>query len=106
MRCSDTIETDGQTVTVSELTVGEIRAWFKEMTVQDDEFDLVRHELFDDADLDAVGRMTDIRDLDEWTPSQLEPVIEACRRVNPRFFALRDRLQTAGRKILEARAAI
>lgn len=105
-RHAETIEIDGQTVTISELTTGEVRALLKSLatTIHDGGFDAVDFELFPGVDLITVRRMIEPTDLDAWTPSQLERIIEKCRLVNPHFFAMRDRMMEAGRKIQEARA--
>ena len=47
--------------------------------------------------------MTDLKagQAENLTPSQLRLVFEGCREVNPDFFGLRDRIESAGRQILE-----
>ncbi|MBF0155142.1 MAG: hypothetical protein HQL64_15495 [Magnetococcales bacterium] len=103
---TSTVEIEGKTFTITELTLGEIRSLFKRMTELEagGSFDVVDFGLFPEIDLVTVGRMANIEDMDVLTPSQLKVVIEKCRQVNPDFFRMRDRLMTAGRQIQEARA--
>ncbi|MBF0602136.1 MAG: phage tail assembly protein [Nitrospirae bacterium] len=87
-------------VTVRELTVSEVRAWFKDLSgMRDNSIDLVNEALMADASLGDMVRMSNITmdDLDNLTPSQIETLLAVCREVNPHFFQLRHRLSEAAR---------
>ncbi|MBF0137467.1 MAG: hypothetical protein HQL65_14615 [Magnetococcales bacterium] len=100
VRRTKEVELEGQKITIRELTVAEVRHWFKDLEqVQEGSIDLVNEGIVADASLGDVVRMTDLQvaDLDEMTPSTIETLIVACREINPNFFRLRDRLLKAAR---------
>lgn len=90
----------GRLVKVRELTVGEIRAWLRDLE-NVETVDLVDGGLFDAFSLSDVGRVTDLsaEEIDGMTPSEIEAVVEAAREVNENFFALRSRLAEVGRQM-------
>ena len=92
----DAMDINGRRVTVRELTVREVHAWFKELDsrVQHGGFDLVDETLFADANLEDLLIMTDLNreEMDGFTPSQLAAVLEKVREVNSHFFDQRRRL--------------
>lgn len=97
MRVIREIEIGGRKVQVKELTVGEIRAWLKD--AQFGASDVVDVLLFEDIDLPALARMTDLdaAAIEAMTPGDLRRVIDAAREVNADFFAMRDRVTASGR---------
>lgn len=92
---------NAQVVTVRELTVGEIRAWMKRAA--EGGGDVVDDTLLQEVSLPDLFSMTDLKadQVEGMTPSQLRQVVNGCREVNPDFFGLRDRIESAGRQILE-----
>lgn len=90
-------------VEVKELTVGEVRAWVTE-TAATTWRDPIQATVWEDVGLDELARMTDAsaEDLESFTPSELEPVIEAARKLNPSFFRLRAALHWAARQTAPA----
>lgn len=101
MTLTKTIQLPDLMVTVRELTVGEIRAWMKRTA--DGGYDPVDDTLLQEVSLADLYGMTDLKagQAENLTPSQLRLVFEGCREVNPDFFGLRDRIESAGRQILE-----
>ena len=101
MTLTKTIQLPDLMVTVRELTVGEIRAWMKRTA--DGGYDPVDDTLLQEVSLADLYGMTDLKagQSENLTPSQLRLVFEGCREVNPDFFGLRDRIESAGRQILE-----
>lgn len=101
MTLTKTIQLPDLLVTVRELTVGEIRAWMKRTA--DGGYDPVDDTLLQEVSLADLYGMTDLKagQAENLTPSQLRLVFEGCREVNPDFFGLRDRIESAGRQILE-----
>lgn len=87
-----TLDHRNLTVTVAELTVGDIRDWLREVQELQG-FDLVDGALFQEegASIDDVLRMTDLDkgEIDRLTPADLAKVLEKCRKVNPHFFRFR-----------------
>lgn len=100
MTLTKTIDLPGLVVTVRELTVGEIRAWMKRTA--EGGHDPVDDTLLQEISLADLYAMTDLQpgQAEGLTPSQLRRVFEGCREVNPDFFGLRDRIESAGRQIL------
>ncbi len=100
MTLTKTIQLPDLVVTVRELTVGEIRAWMKR--VAEGGHDPVDDTLLQEISLADLCNMTDLKpeQAEGLTPSQLRLVFEGCREVNPDFFGLRDRIESAGRQIL------
>lgn len=100
MTLTKTITLPELVVTVRELTVGEIRAWMKR--IAEGGHDPVDDTLLQEVSLADLYAMTDLQagQAESLTPSQLRRVFEGCREVNPDFFGLRDRIESAGRQIL------
>lgn len=89
-------------VTVRELTVGEVRVMFKRMAEMQNP-DPVDETLLEEISLVDLKLMTDLPDnlADDLTPSQLRQIYETCREVNPDFFALRERVELLGQRLLD-----
>lgn len=84
-------------VQVRELDVSEIRAHLNALgRVPDDlaEFDLPGAMLFPEVSFDDLRAMSDLTDaeLGLLAPSELRPVLDAVKEVNPDFFGMRARL--------------
>lgn len=84
-------------VTVRELTVGEIRAWLKDVQ-GDGTVDLVDVMLLRDVSLQDIGHMSSLTaaQIEGLTPSQLHQVLDAAREINSDFFALRAGILSVG----------
>lgn len=86
---------EGKTVTVRELTVGEIRAWLAEAEAADvDGVDVVGSLLFEDMALADLSRMTDItaEEMDALPLSVINQIKGVAKALNADFFALRQRI--------------
>jgi hypothetical protein len=85
---------DGRQVQIKELTLGEIREWVALAASQSDGFDVVDALLFDDFEMPALLRMTDLSpsELSDCTPTDLRRIVAVCREVNADFFAMRERM--------------
>lgn len=97
MRLEKTLSFDSGSVTVTELTVGEVRAWLAdEGRLDTTAFDLLLVETLSGGDLLPADllRFTDLSmpKLDDYAPSELRQVVEAVRAVNSAFFAIQARL--------------
>lgn len=97
MRITREIELGGETVTVKELTVGEIRQWLAGLRARPESADLVDVALLADIHLDDLLLASDLdKDgLDRLTQSELRELLATVREVNPDFFGLRARLLAA-----------
>lgn len=98
MRLTREIETDAGTVTVRELTVGEVRRWLAGLaTAADQPVDVVGEMLFEGFSLADLHLFVDADLLADALPqSQLRAVFAAAKEINPDFFGLRDKLLLAG----------
>ena len=85
------VQMAGLSVTVRELTVAEVRDWAVSLDAADRTIDLGGEFAFDGVSLDDLVRMCDAGadQLDRYTPSELEPLLAACRELNPHFFRAR-----------------
>ena len=86
-----------RTVTVRELTVAEVRDWVREIEVGVRPVDPAGDALFDDVCLADIALMTDASGdwLAGFGPSELQPLADLCKKVNPHFFRLRAVVQAA-----------
>lgn len=103
MRLTRTIEmADAFLVTVKELTVGEVRNWLLDVETGRGEEPL--HALaLEECSLADLARMGDIEvsALEDYTPSELAPLGEAAKALNPHFFRVRAALSGVARLILQ-----
>ena len=93
---------DDCTVTVKELTVGEVRNWLldAETGVSEDPLHALALEECSLADL---ARMSDVdaRALEDYTPSELALLVAAAKELNPHFFRVRAALSGVARMMLD-----
>lgn len=103
MKVVKTVPACGRDVTVSELTVGEIRAWLAGAAAGDDA-DVVDVALFEEVTLTDLLRMTDLTadEIAGAAPSELASLRESVKAVNRDFFSLRSRLERLGEMALAA----
>ena len=93
-------------VTVRELTVGEIRAWLKQVERREDaeasEVDAVGLALFEDITFEDLQRLTTLKAkaLDALAPSELRALIDVAKELNADFFAMRRRLLQLGQAVV------
>lgn len=109
MRVTREFDLGGVKVNIVELTLGEIRAWLKDVaTASPDPEGVVDALLFDDFDPAALLRMTDLsrEQLDAFTPTDLRKLAAECREVNADFFAMRQRMAAAQRQMLSAISSV
>ena len=104
MSAALTVLVGNEEITVRELTFKEVRDWLAEVQAQT-ERDPVHALAFEDLGLDDLARFVDwsIGRLETCTPSQLRPVVDAAKRLNPLFFSrIREALQWAFRQLMTA----
>ncbi len=99
MKLTKKIETGAGPVTVRELTVGEVRAWMKDVAARvGGKVDVVGEMLLDDCSLIDLQRMSDLTDAvaDALGQSEIREVADAAKELNPNFFGMRSRLMELG----------
>ncbi len=79
-----------QTIVARELTFGEVRAWVAEVAATPQR-DPVHALAFPGLGLDELARMCDapVDTLEAFTASELQPLVDTCRALNPPFFRVR-----------------
>lgn len=102
MRVTETIVIDGRNFVAKELTVGEVRAWLATLATGLPPSDTVGMMLFEEFSLPELAPFVD-GDLADGmlAPSEIRQVFDAVKRINPDFFAMRDRLAAIGRAASE-----
>ncbi len=83
-----TITIGGQEITIREVSVGEIRAWMKELELSEtDVMDVALHKGWH---MGAVRMITGLsrEQLDEFLPSERRLIAQTCEAVNGDFFDL------------------
>lgn len=90
-------------VEVRELTFVEVREWFVALDSNQDR-DVLHALAFEDCGLDDLARMCNVpaEALEQCTPSELRPVVQAARALNPFFFRVRASISAASRQLLAA----
>lgn len=111
-RVEDAIPACGREVTVKELTVNEIRAWFareesrakEQMEKGASAFDVVEEMLLRDVSLRDFLELTDLtkEEIGNAKPSELRAVMGKCKAVNDDFFVLRAKLLEIGLQALKS----
>ncbi len=80
-----------RTVTVRELTVREVRDWLTSLEKGTAVVDAAGEFAWDDCSLQDLARMSDcpVDAFDDFAPSDLGPLKQAARDLNPHFFRTR-----------------
>jgi len=101
MSATLTVLVGNEEIVVRELTFKEVRDWLAEVDAQTQR-DPVHATAFEDLGLDDLARVVDwsVSSLETCTPSQLKPVVDAAKKLNPHFFRLRAALQWAVRELM------
>jgi len=100
------IEVGGNPIAVRELTLKDYRSWLKDMIDQaaQEEIPLysIDRDLFKDMALTDLPRFTDLTPerIDGMTGSQVRQVIEAVKKANPDFFAMRERMRNTASQVI------
>lgn len=81
-------------VTVREMTVMQVRSLLQDAAAAPESFDIVNSWLIPDISLGDLKRMSTLADddINQLHPSDLRKIMEACKELNPDFFALLARL--------------
>lgn len=96
-----------RTITVRELTFSDVRDWLVE-TEAAGQRDPLHALALEDCGLDDLARMCDVSadDLEVFTPFEIEPVVEICRKLNPHFFRVRAALSGVARMMISEAQAL
>jgi len=87
------IKVSDRDVNIHEVTVGEVREYLQAEETGNISIDPVTDLMFEDLSLRDLVFMTDITlaDMDDMKPSQIQELIDACKGLNPHFFAMASR---------------
>lgn len=90
-----------QTITVRELTLGEVRNWYQALAAGELFGDWVQETALEDIGLVDLAYMTDAApdDLERLNHRQLVEIVAAARSLNPAMFRLRDHIRTCAKEI-------
>lgn len=102
MAASRQVQIGSLAVTVRELTVGEVRDWLASVESGQTLVDAAGEYVFEDASVQELARMCDLPvfGFDAFTPSEIEPIRQAARDLNPHFFGLRAAVAAAQKSIV------
>jgi hypothetical protein len=102
MAASRQVQIGSLAVTVRELTVGEVRDWLASVESGQTLVDAAGEYVFEDASVQELARMCDlpVSGFDAFTPSEIEPIRQAARDLNPHFFGLRAAVAAAQKSIV------
>jgi len=105
MAARESVPLSKRAVTVSELSVRDIRDWLVEAE-SGAAVDPLHALAFAEYGLQDLARMCDASadDLEQYPPSELEPLVEACKRINPHFFRVRALLSGTAHVLLHEAA--
>lgn len=94
------VEVNERCIEIRTLTIGEIRAWLRELgeRPKDAQIDLVGETLFEGLTLRELCLLTSLRpvELEALTPEDLLPVVDAVLAANPSWAQCRARLSELG----------
>lgn len=102
MAASRQVQIGSLAVTVRELTVGEVRDWLASVESGQTLVDAAGEYVFEDASVQELARMCDlpVSGFDAFAPSEIEPIRQAARDLNPHFFGLRAAVAAAQKSIV------
>lgn len=92
---------ENRTITVRELTIGEIRHWYQSLAAGELFGDWVQETALEDIGLIDLAYMTDSTAgaLEDLNHRQLVEIASAARSLNPAMFRLRDHIRTCANEI-------
>jgi hypothetical protein len=99
MPATRTIQLGARAVTVRELTVADVRELLITSPRQADPLHALAFDEFGLQDLSCQCDATP-DDLEQFAPSDLQPLVDACRDLNPHFFRVRAALSGVARLML------
>ena len=99
MRATTTVYLGGQVITVKELTVAEVRQVLITEPPAADPLHALAFDGFGLNDLALLCTAT-AAELEAFTPSELKPLVDACRELNPHFFRTRAALAGVARLMM------
>lgn len=94
---------NGETATVRELTVAEVRDWVTDSAAAGAR-DPIHALALDGLGLDELARMVSCTaaDLEAFAPSELAELLETAKALNPHFFRLRSALEWATGRVVRS----
>lgn len=98
-----TIHTSGGPIAVHQLTVAEIRAWWKAVEAPGRPCDVTNEFAAPGISLEDLAMMCrcNVADFDPLTFTDLASLVEVAKELNPHLFRLRESLKEACEKVVE-----
>lgn len=98
-----TFQTNAKTITVHEMTTAELRTWWNGIAAPGGPCDIASEYAVPGISLGDLAMLChcEVADFDDLTASELAPIAEAARELNPHFFRLRESLAEASARVLE-----
>lgn len=103
MGMAKAVKVDDKEVVCRELRVMEIRDWIQTASKEDGGLDIVGELLFEDITLELISMITQLpeKDLEKFSPSDLQKIIAGCKEVNQDFFGMLKRAKEVGDRVRE-----
>lgn len=86
------VTVSGRTFTVHEMTVADVRKWLRDVESGTAQVDPVGEFVIADCSVGDLARMCHVpaAEFDAFRPSELSPLVEAAKKLNPHFFGVRE----------------
>ena len=99
---SKAIQIQSKTFTVREMSVTELRAWWNNIATPGHACDVCNEYAVPGISLDDLAMLcdVDVSEFDEFTASDLAPLSEVARELNPHLFRLRETVAEASARVL------
>lgn len=92
MQRTKSIEINGRKLTITEMTVGQVAAAMDNLSPADPHLELMFDDRFPVSLLPEVSSGLSLDDLKEWTPYEIEKLIEEVEKLNPFLSRMYQRL--------------
>jgi hypothetical protein len=98
-----TVQTNAKRFTVNQLTVNELRAWWKKIEAPGYPCDVTNEFMIPGISLDDLAWLCrcEVAEFEDLTYSELMLIADAAKELNPHLFRLRESLNEACAKTLE-----
>lgn len=103
MPITKTIQAADKTFIVREMSVNEVRIWWDNVRSPCHERDITNESAVPGISLDDLAMICGctVEEFDDMRPSELAPLVEAAKELNPHFFRLRELIIETSIKIVE-----
>lgn len=97
------VNAKNKTFTVHDMTIAELRIWWDGIAAPGSPCDIASEYAVPGISLDDLAMLChcELADFDDLTASELAPIAEAARELNPHFFRLRESVAEASARVLQ-----